>query len=43
MFLTSFITRNDVEEENSPPHLEDAVTNLGEEMNLEDTTPVATP
>jgi hypothetical protein len=38
------ITKSDVEEENFPPYLEDAVMDLEKEMtNLEDTTPTATP
>jgi len=41
---TSFIIKNDEEEESSPPYLEDAMTNLEEETtNLEDTTSMATP
>jgi hypothetical protein len=38
------ITRNDVEEENSPLYLEDVVMDSEEEMtNLENTTPIVTP
>jgi hypothetical protein len=38
--LANFITRNDVEEGNSPPYSEDAVMDSKKEMtNLEDTTP----
>jgi hypothetical protein len=41
---TNNISRNSMEEESSPPYLEDAVINSKEEtMNSEDTTPTATP
>ncbi len=44
LVLASSITRSDVEEESSPPSLEDVVTNSKEETtNLEDTTPALTP
>jgi hypothetical protein len=40
----NFITRNNVEEENSPPYLKFIVTNSKEAMtNYEDTTPMAIP
>jgi Leucine-rich repeat (LRR) protein len=42
--LANSITRSDVEEESSPPYLEDVVTDSKEKItNLEDTTPMATP
>jgi len=41
---TSSIIKNDVEEENSPPYLEDAVMDSKEEMtNMENSTPTTTP
>jgi hypothetical protein len=44
LISASCITRSLEEEESSPPHIGDAVTNLEEEMmNMEDTTPMATP
>jgi hypothetical protein len=43
LVFANSITRSDVEEESSPPYLEDVVTGSKEEMmNLEDTTPMVT-
>ncbi len=44
LVLVNSITRSDVEEESSPPYLEDVVTDSKEKTtNLEDTTSAATP
>ncbi len=42
--LANYIIKSNVEEESSPPYLEDIVTNSKKEMmNLEDTTLASTP